>query len=184
MLLRVVADGNVVAERHGAAISDDLSGEDAQEAGLAGTVQSEHEQALTAPEVERDVAEHRRPAIRLGESVDLDHGATRGRRRRELDTQDLVPPWAVHLDGLQPGDALLHAVGRRRLGGLRSEPVDEALHPRHFLLLAGGELHQPLLVGGSGGAVLGVGALVLDEVADGVLRRPVEVQHAGDRFVE
>ena len=35
-----------------------------------------------------------------------------------------------------------------------------------------------------GVAVLAVRALVLDEVADGVLGRAVEVQHAGDRLVE
>jgi hypothetical protein len=42
--------------------------------------------------------------------------------------QLLVATLFPHPIGLEAGDALLHAVGERRLGGLGAETVDERLH--------------------------------------------------------
>ena len=61
VLLRVVADGDVVAEVERAEVGLGLAGEDAQQARLAGAVEPEHEQPLAAAEVER-----RRPRTRAG----------------------------------------------------------------------------------------------------------------------
>ena len=69
MLLRVVPDVDLVAERELTEVGLRLAGQDAQQAGLAGTVQAQHQHALAAAEVERDVLEHRRTAVRLGQAV-------------------------------------------------------------------------------------------------------------------
>ena len=73
----------------------------------------------------------------------------------------------------------------RRLGRLGAEAVDERLQPGDLLGLAarpswpGGPRPRP-----AAARYWRVGALVLDEVPDGVLGRAVEVEHAGDRLVE
>ena len=69
VLLGVVAGDDLVAELERATVGVRLAGEDAQQAGLAGPVQPEHEQALAAPEVEGDVAEHVRTAVGLREAA-------------------------------------------------------------------------------------------------------------------
>ena len=69
MLLGVVAGVHLVAELEVAQVGFGLAGEDPQQAGLAGTVEPEHEQPLAAPEVEVDVLEDRRPAVRLAQAL-------------------------------------------------------------------------------------------------------------------
>ena len=86
--------------------------------------------------------------------------------------------------GFEPGDLLLHRVGHRRLGGLGPEPVDDALHPGDLLGLQRRLPDLPGLVLGTGALVLRVRAAVLEDLADCVLGRAVEVQHPGDRLVE
>ncbi len=90
----------------------------------------------------------------------------------------------MHPHGFEAGDALLHAVGERRLRRLGPEAVDERLHAGDLLGLEGGLLGEATFVLGPRRAVLAVRALVLGDVADGVLGRAVEVQHAGDGLVE
>ena len=185
MLLGVVAGGDVVAPRDRAAVGLRLAGEDPQQARLAGPVEAEHEQPLAAPEVERDVGEDRRPAVRLGAarstSMTVRPGVGGGGKRT---LQHLVGPHVVDLVGLEAGDPLLHAVGGGGLRRLGAEAVDELLQPGDLLGLPGGHLRLPLLVAGARLAVLRVRALVLDEVAGAGLVGTVEVQHAGDRLVE
>ena len=85
---------------------------------------------------------------------------------------------------LEAGDALLDAVGHRRLGRLRTEPVDHGLQPVDLLGLQHRLLGEAGLVLGSRPLVLAVGAAVLDDLADVGLGGPVEVEHPGDRLVE
>ena len=63
VLLRVVADVDVVAEAEDTGIGRGLAGEDAQQAGLAGAVEPQHQQTIATTDVERDVFEHRWPAV-------------------------------------------------------------------------------------------------------------------------
>ncbi len=86
--------------------------------------------------------------------------------------------------GFDAGDPLLHAVRHRRLRGLCAEAIDESLQPVDLLALQHRLLGEALLVFGTGVDVLRVRAAVLDEVTDSAFGRTVEVQHAGDRFVE
>ena len=86
--------------------------------------------------------------------------------------------------GLEPDDVLLLAVRHRRLGGLGAEAIDDRLHAGDLLGLQHRLLGQPLFVARSRGSVLAVRALVLDQLADCVLGRTIEVQHTGDRLVE
>ena len=161
-----------------------LAGEDPQQAGLAGAVEAEHQQALAASEIERDVFEHRRPAVGLRQSDGGDDRGAAGRRVGELHPQRAIALADVHALRLEADDALLLAVRHRRLGGLGPETVDDGLQAGDLLGLQHRLLRQALLVGGACGAVLAVGALVLDDLADRLLGRSVEVQHAGDRLVE
>ena len=116
---------------------------------LPAPFETEHEQPFAAAEVERDVLEHRRPAVRLaqmlGDATTVSpHGGGSGKRTVSV----LVALGACDAFGLEPGDALLDAVRLRRLGGLGAEAVDEPLHPGDLLRLLGGLLGQSLLVVG------------------------------------
>ena len=184
VLLGVVPDRDVVPVVEETEIGGGLAGEDAQQAGLAGAVEAEHEQALAAAEVEVDVLEHRRSAVALAQPVRPDHRLTRRRRVGEAHRHLLVAALFAHPIGFEAGDALLHAVGERRLRRLGAEAVDERLQAGDLLGLQGGLLGETAFVLGPRRAVLAVRALVLGDVTDGVLGRAVEVQHAGDGLVE
>lgn len=95
-----------------------------------------------------------------------------------------IPLRHLHLGVFQTHDALLDAVGHRRLGGLGPEAVHQGLESIDLLGLALSDLGQADLVFGAVGEVLGVGALVFLHGAEAGVVVSVEMQHARDGFVE
>ena len=184
VLLRVVADVDVVTEVELAEVRVGLAREDSQQAGLAGTVQAEHEQPIAAADIERDVLEHRRAAVGLRQTVRGDDRGTTGRRIGELHPQRAIALVDVHALRLEPDDVLFLAVRHRRLGGLGAEAIDDGLDAGDLLGLQHRLLGEALLVVRPRRAVLAVRALVLDDLADRFLGGSIEVQHTSDRLVE
>ena len=184
MLLGVVAGRHVVPELERSTVGRRLPSENPQQRRLAGAVQPEHQQPLAATEVERDVGEDVRSAIGLGQTDRLDDGASSRRRCGEAHAQGPITLADLDAVVLDAGDALLDAVGHRRLRRLGAEAVDDGLQPGDLLALPGSDLGGASLVLGAGAHVLRVGAPVLDELSGRRLARAIEVQHASDRLVE
>ena len=188
VLLGVVADVDVVAERRTCPRSAvGLAGEDAQQARLAGAVEAEHEQPLAAAEVEGDVLEHRRAAVRLATGrARVEHGAPARRRVGEPHRAACGRACGTCTRcGLEAGDALLHAVGHRRLGGLGAEAVDDGLQAGDLL----GLQQRPAWPGAPrrrpGRCGTGVYVpLYSTRWPTASSCGPVEVEHPGDRLVE
>ena len=129
--------------------------------------------------VKLDVLEHGRAAVGLGQAVRLEHDPARVGRRREPDLVAALLGRPGDGRGLQPRHPLVERLGHPGpLGRLVAHGVGQGAEPADLGLLAVGQPGQAHLVGGPGGAVLGVGALVLDHLA------LVEVQDPGDGLVE
>ena len=184
MLLRVVAHGDLVPVAEVAEVGFGLAGQDAQQAGLAGPVEPQHQQPVATTDVERDVFEHRWATVALRHVAGGEHRAAARRRVGELHPQRAIACTHVHPLRLEAGDLLLLAVRHRSLGGLGAEAIHHGLQAGDLLRLQVGLLGEALFVETAGGLVLGVGALVLHQVAQVLLAGAIEVQHAGDRFVE
>ncbi len=125
-------------------------------------------------------------AVALPELGGGEDGAPGGRRGREAQVE--LPAWPRArrpCRGVMRGDAVVEALGDAcPLGGLAAHLVGEGREALDLRGLLGGDLDQALLVPGPGGEVLGVGALVLDDLADGLLGLAVEVDDPGDGLVE
>ena len=65
MFLGVVPGLHLVSELHFAVVGLGLPCDDAQQRGLTGTVQTEHQQPLTSPQIEAHIVEHIGSAVRL-----------------------------------------------------------------------------------------------------------------------
>ena len=78
VLLGVVAEFSPVAAADLALVGLVDAGQDAQQRGLAGPVEPQHQQPLAPLEVEGDVLEHRRPAVGAGQVDGVQREAPRG----------------------------------------------------------------------------------------------------------
>ena len=167
VLLRVVAHRHVVPEPDLAQLGFDLADERAEQGGLARAVETEHEEAFAAADVEGDVLEHDLRAERLGEVLDLEHDLARARRLGELHLERAFRLRRLHLLASHALDAGVERLGRagpalRSGGASRRRATSSRLDLR---LLAGRELAAPFLVLLPRDEVLRVRALVLDELA-------------------
>ncbi len=184
VLLGVVAGHDVVTEADAALIGIPVAGQHPQQARLAGAVEAHDHQALASLEGEVHALEHLEVAVAHGQALAFQDQPTGLGRRREADVHRPVGSPGLDLAVLEANDALLDAVGHRRLGGLGAESIDEGLQAVDLLGLALGHLGQAHLVLSPGDDVLGVGALVLLDGAEAGVVVPVEVQHPGDGLVE
>ena len=82
VLLGVVAERDLMAERDRAEVGFELADERLEQRRLARAVEAEHEHALAAADIERDVFEHRLGAERLREVGDFECDPSGPRRLR------------------------------------------------------------------------------------------------------
>ena len=179
VLLGVITEQRAVTEAEGALVGAALAGQDAQQAGLACAVQAHHQQALSALDLEVHVSEHERTAIALGQPLDGDRdpAAVGWIGESHLDfafafrRADLLSFQAVHSleDRLRCASPLL------RLAPHHLRKHAQALDLCLLALRQRGRAH---LFRTTRREVLRVRAAILTKAAG------VEVQHAGDRFVE
>ena len=167
MLLRVVADLQAVPRLYGARVGLVDAGQDAQQRGLAGTVEPEDDHPAALVDREVHVGEHLERAVGLRQLARGERGLAARRRGRELDLRHAVGH-ALALDALhQLLGALEHRLRRLGLGGLGAHLVG--------------------LVGEGLGLVLGVHALALAALlvglALGEVGLPADVVDVDDRAV-
>src|SRR5436190_2701504 len=114
VLLGVIASRDVDAEAHLSRIGFGLAGEDAEEAGLAGAVETEDEEPLASLDGELETLEHVVVAVGLGQAFDLETHPATVRRRREAHVLALLLGDRTDGLGLQPAGAGFEGVRRAR----------------------------------------------------------------------
>ena len=156
-----------------------LAHEGTQQCGLARAVETEHEQAFTAADLEGDVLEHDLGTERLREVDDLERDPARVRRFGQLYAQRAISLAELDAVRIQLLDPPVERLGDARpLLGLMAHRVGERAQAPDLRLLTGRDLRPARLVSLARDEVLRVGASVLDDLA------LVEVQDARDRLVE
>ena len=184
VLLRVVARRHLVAELEVTEVGLRLTGQDAQQARLAGPVEAEHQQPLATAEIERDVLEHGWTTVALAQVLGLDDGAPARRRIGESHRDDLVAfaTWTFSDSRRAMRFSMLWALAAF-VAFAPKRSTNFCIRAISFSCCAACLARRPRPRPASGD-VLRVGALVLDDLARWRLGGPVEVQHAGDRLVE
>ena len=179
VLLRVVAERDAMADAERAGVGGALAGEDAQQARLARSVQTHHQQTLVALHLERDVVKDQWSAITLGEAGAMQHDPPAVRRLGKVDLDLALAPRRGDPDRLHPLDSSedrLSLLGP--LLGLPPHHLREQAQPLDLRLLTVGQRGEALFLALARLLILRIGAAVLDQSAR------IEMQHTRDRGVE
>src|SRR5262249_13512358 len=112
----------------------DRAGDQLQQRALAGAVPPHHAPALAAPDLEVEALVDDAAAVAFADAREDRDVLADARRLLELERHDHA--LLRRLDALDLVDLLLPALRLRRLGDVRAEAVDEALHLGEHRLLA------------------------------------------------
>ena len=182
MFLREVADLHSVSGFHGAGVRGFGTGQQPQQRGLSGAVQTEHDDARTAVDGQVDAGEHLQRTVVLGQALGDQRDAAAGRGRRELDPGDLVGhPFVVERCHHPVGPAQ-HILRGNGFGGLGPHLGGLGTQRGGLAFGVGTFAAAPLFVGGAGVEVLLPAHVVDVDLTAHRVEEPDAVDHVGEQL--